>query len=267
MASQVAMVTGAAAGIGLELALALGLSGYRLAICDLPHHLPRATQDRFDEADCSILYRSVDVGQSANVKQFHAELAEFFGEPASVVVNNAGTQTWAHLLDLREEDWDRVIRTNLTGAFLNIQAAARAMVLAGKPGSIISIGSGCNQHAFPRLVDYAASKGGLEMLTKSAAIELGSYGIRVNCIAPGGILTARTLRETDNYAEEWAAIAPLRRVGLPRDIADALLFLASEAASFVTGQTLFVDGGVFAKANWPYAEEPQAALFGREIKG
>jgi NAD(P)-dependent dehydrogenase (short-subunit alcohol dehydrogenase family) len=167
-------------------------------------------------------------------------------------VNNAGTQTWAPLLELQERDWDSVLRTNLKGCFLNTQAAARLMVAAGRGGAIVNIGSGCNKLAFPNLVDYTASKGGIEQLTKSAAIELGRFGIRVNCVAPGAIEIERTAEETPNYAASWSPITPLGRVGTPEDIAGPVLFLAGPAARFVTGQTIWVDGGLFTRAAWPY---------------
>ncbi len=145
-----------------------------------------------------------------------------------------------------------MVRTNLKGCFLNTQAAARRMVDVGKGGSIVNIGSGCNKLAFPRLVSYTASKGGIEQFTKVSAVELGIHGIRVNCIAPGAVLNERTEREAPDYAGSWARITPLRRVGTVEDIAGPVLFLASDAAGFVTGQTIWVDGGVFAQANWPY---------------
>ncbi len=101
-------------------------------------------------------------------------------------------------------------------------------------------------------MDYTASKGGIEQFTKVAAVELGPYGIRVNCLAPGAIATDRTAREAPDYAATWAPVTPLRRVGTPADLVGPLLFLVSDAAAFVTGQTLWVDGGAFSQANWPY---------------
>ncbi|MBC7478129.1 MAG: SDR family oxidoreductase, partial [Pseudorhodobacter sp.] len=131
-------------------------------------------------------------------------------------------------------------------------AAARAMIAAGIQGNIITLGSGCNKVAFPRLVDYTTSKGGVEQFTKVAASELGPHGIRVNCIAPGAIETARTKAEAPDYAATWSPLTPLRRIGTPQDLTGPLLFLISDAASFITGQTLGVDGGVFSQAPWPY---------------
>jgi 3-oxoacyl-[acyl-carrier protein] reductase len=193
-----------------------------------------------------------DASDEGQVTAFHTEAADWAGCAPSVMVNNAGIQTWSSLLDLTVDRWDAVMETNLRGTFLNTQAAARAMIAAGQGGSIITLGSGCNKLAFPKLVDYTASKGGIEQFTKVAAVELGPHGIRVNCIAPGAIATERTAAEAGDYAATWAAVTPLRRVGTPADLAGPLLFLVSDAAAFVTGQTIWVDGGVFSQANWPY---------------
>ncbi len=123
-----------------------------------------------------------DVGDAADVdRMFHEVLGQF--PRLDILVNNAGMQTWKPLLDLAEAEWDRVIRTNLKGCFLCTQRAGRHMREHGG-GSIVNIGSGCNKVAFPNLSNYTASKGGIEMFTKSAAVELGQYGIRVNCVAP-----------------------------------------------------------------------------------
>ena len=119
-------------------------------------------------------------------------------------------------------------------------------------GRIINIGSGCNKVPFPNLVSYTASKGGIEMLTRVAAMELGKHGITVNCVAPGAIEIERTKQEANDYAGTWAALTPLGRVGLPLDVARAVVFFASEGGAFVTGQTLWVDGGLFTHPIWPY---------------
>jgi len=122
-------------------------------------------------------------------------------------------------------------------------------------GAIMNIGSGCNKLPFPNLVAYTASKGGIEMLTKVAAVELGRYGIRVNCIAPGAIEIERTRLENGDYARLWGEITPLGRVGTPADVGQAVVFLASNESSFVSGQTIYVDGAVFTQATWPYQRE------------
>ena len=171
-----------------------------------------------------------------------------------ILVNNAGIQTWAHLLEVSEEEWDRVINTNLKGCFLCTQQAARHMKDHGG-GVIVNIGSGCGKIPFPRLVAYTASKGAIEMFTKVSALELGPYSIRVNCVAPGAIVVERTLQEYPDYAKTWANATPLGRAGTPMDIGRAVAFLASDQASYISGQTIGVDGAAFTKPNWPYKVE------------
>jgi 3-oxoacyl-[acyl-carrier protein] reductase len=144
-----------------------------------------------------------------------------------------------------------VINTNLKGTFLCTQLAAKHMKECGG-GVIVNIGSGCNKLAFPRLVAYTASKGGVEMFTKVAAIELGQYGIRVNCVAPGAIEIERTRLEDPDYSATWGGITPLGRVGTPSDVGNVVVFLAGKEASFISGQTIWVDGAVFTQAPWPY---------------
>lgn len=174
---------------------------------------------------------------------------ERFGN-LDILVNNAGVQTWKRLTELEESEWDRVLSTNLKGCFLCTKQAALAMKERG--GSVINIGSGCNKVPFPSLVDYTASKGGIEMFTRVAAVELGRYKIRVNCVAPGAIIVERTALELGDYAGTWSSLTPLGRIGTPRDVGLAAVFLASDAASFITGQTLWVDGGLFTRPVWPH---------------
>ncbi len=250
---KLALVTAGPSAIGRSLVAALAGAGYdvgftHLGQTDAAAALISAVQAGGRRARA---WES-DASDAAQVTEFHAQAADWAGCAPSVMVNNAGIQTWSTLLDLKVDDWNRVMATNLRGTFLNTQAAARAMIAAGQGGSVITLGSGCNKHAFPRLVDYTTSKGGIEQFTKVAAVELGPHNIRVNCIAPGAIATERTAAEAGDYAATWARVTPLRRVGTPDDLCGPLLFLISEAAAFVTGQTLWVDGGAFSQANWPY---------------
>lgn len=247
-----AVVTAGASAIGREIVLRFARAGYDVAFS---HY--RAAGDAADLADRvaslgqSARFWEADAGSEEDTLHFWSELQDWRGAP-DALINNAGIQTWSSLLDLKVDQWDAVIRTNLRGTFLNTQAAARAMIAAGKGGSIVNLGSGCNKLAFPRLVDYTASKGGIEQLTKVSAVELGPHGIRVNCVAPGAIATERTAAEAGDYDATWSKVTPLRRVGTPADISGPILFLCGPEASFISGQTLWVDGGVFSQATWPY---------------
>ena len=125
----------------------------------------------------------------------------------------------------------------------------------GLGGSIINIGSGANKRPFPGLVDYCASKGGINQFTQVTAVELGPEKIRVNCVAPGAIEIERTKAEAGDYAGTWGPLTPMRRIGVPEDVAKAVVFLASDAGEFITGQTLYVDGGLLTQTMWPYEKE------------
>lgn len=119
-------------------------------------------------------------------------------------------------------------------------------------GVIVNIGSGSNKLPFLNLASYTTSKGGIEMFTKASAVELGLYGIRVNCVARGTIAIERTKLQAPGYSDAWAQITPLRRIGTPKDGGDLVVFLATEQASFITGQTIWVDGAAFTQPRWPY---------------
>jgi NAD(P)-dependent dehydrogenase (short-subunit alcohol dehydrogenase family) len=249
---RLAIVTGASRGIGREIAVTLAQQGWDVAFSHLTTEVEAAEVTSLIQGKGRrALAIRCDVGSKEDVWSFFAAVVSHFSRAPDLLVNNAGIQTWAPLLELAEADWDRVIRTNLKGCFLNTQRAAQLMVEHGLRGVIINIGSACNKIAFPGLVDYTASKGGIEQFTKVSALELGPHGIRVNCVAPGAIEHERTKLEAPAYAENWARITPLRRVGQTADVARAVCFLASAEADFVTGQTLFVDGGAFSVPNWP----------------
>lgn len=249
--SRIALVTGSSKGVGKGIALGLAAAGWDIVI----------NYNR-DEAGAEETAKTIrfqgrrtwtikgDVGKSADVTAMFTFIDKEAGK-LKLLVNNSGVQTWAPLLELKEEDWDRVIDTNLKGCFLCTQQAGRRMKDNGG-GVIINIGSGANRVPFPNLVDYCASKGGIDQLTRVSAVELGKYAIRVNCVAPGAIEIERTKEESPEYAETWGAITPIQRVGYPRDVAAAVVFLAGDDASFITGQTLWVDGGLWTQGVWPY---------------
>jgi len=249
---SLALVTGAAGGIGQGLVAALVSAGWDVAANDLiDADTFSPALDAHRQPGSRIEAITADVGDESAVDRLYREIIDRFERLPDLLVNNAGVQTWKPLVELEFDEWQRTITTNLSGCFLNIRCYARHLIGADQAGVIVNIGSGCNTLAFPNLVDYAASKGGIEMLTKSAALELGPHRIRVNCVAPGATETDRTKAETADYAGAWSAITPLGRLGQPADVAGAVLLLASPQASFITGQTLAVDGGVFSRAMWP----------------
>jgi NAD(P)-dependent dehydrogenase (short-subunit alcohol dehydrogenase family) len=254
---QTALVTGASRGIGKEIALELARNGYRVAVNyynDPPSQVDATVAEiralQADAPPSNVLPIEADVRSIIQVTAMFEKVISGFGR-LDLLVNNAGVQTWKPLLEVTEEEWDLVIDTNLKGCFLCTQQAARYMKDHGG-GSIVNLGSGCNKLAFPSLVAYTASKGGIEMFTKEAAVELGRYGIRVNCIAPGSIESERTRAEDPDYAGTWSKLTPLGRVGTAADIAPTVVFLASKAASFISGQTIWIDGSLFTQAQWPY---------------
>ncbi len=253
---QTAVVTGAGRGIGKEIALELARNGYRVAVnyYNDPQPMVDATIAEIRAlqapAQDGVLAIEADIRSSGQVIAMFERVIAAFGQ-LDLLVNNAGVQTWKPFLDVTEEEWDLVVDTNLKGCFLCTQQAARHMKDHGG-GSIVNLGSGCNKLAFPSLVAYTASKGGIEMLTKEAAVELGQYGIRVNCIAPGSIESERTRQENPDYAGTWSKLTPLGRVGTAADIAPTVVFLASKGGSFISGQTIWIDGALFTKAQWPY---------------
>ena len=250
LSGRTALVTGGGRGIGREIALELARAGADVAI-NYYEEPERAEGTRADIEALGVRAVALagDVGNGADVQRMIDEVVTRFGR-IDILVNNAGTQTWTPFLDVTETEWDLVIRTNLKGCFLCTQAAARHMRDAGG-GAIVNIGSGCNKVPFPGLVAYTASKGGIEMLTKVASVELAPYRIRVNCVAPGAVEVERTRLENDDYAGMWGAVTPLGRIGTPADVARAVRFLVSDDSGFVTGQTLWVDGGLFTQAPWP----------------
>tara|TARA_R110002096_G_scaffold15071_13_gene53197 strand:- start:2531 stop:3301 length:771 start_codon:yes stop_codon:yes gene_type:complete len=255
MDSKVALVTGASKGVGRGIAYGLADAGWDVAI---NYYSDKKGADETREVIEAKGRRCFtvegDVGEKSDVEAMFAAVVVELGH-LDCLVNNAGRQTFAPLLELSEEDWDKTIRTNLKGSFLCTQMGGRIMRDRGQGGTIINIGSGANKQPFLNLVDYRASKGGLEQLTKVSACELGQYGIRVNCVAPGAIEIERTREESPDYAGTWSPLTPMGRVGQAEDVANMVVHLASDAAEFVTGQTVYVDGGLWTKAQWPYETE------------
>lgn len=244
--NKVAIVTGGARGIGLAIARRYVAEGAKVIIADLDAAAGSAAASAIGEANCR--FTAVDVGDAHQVESLIADACDAFGG-LDILVNNAGVVHTADFLDLQEVDFDRVLRVNLKGAFLAGQAAARRMVEAVKagrpPGAIINMSSVNAVLAIPNQVPYCVSKGGLAQLTKVMALSLAPHGIRVNAIGPGSIMTdILKAVATDREAKrKLLARTPLGRIGEPDEIAAIAVFLASDEAGYVTGQTIYADGG------------------------
>ena len=244
---RVAIVTGAGSGNGRGIALRFAEEGARIVAADVDVEAARQTADLVARAGGEAHALRADVSRRDEAAAMVEAAGERFGA-VDILVNNAGVETLVPVLDLAESEWDRVIDTNLKGAFLCGQIAARAMVSAGTPGAIVNIASINAKIALAGQAHYTASKGGLVMLTKAMALDLAPHGIRVNAIGPGVIetrMTERSLSDPQRRAMLLSKV-PLGRVGQPRDVAHAALFLASDEASYITGATLYVDGGWLA---------------------
>lgn len=251
--SRNVLVTGASKGVGRGIAVGLAEDGWNVAVnyCRDKAGAEETVRSIRDLGRDAWLLQA-DIGFSDQVQSMFEQFTEHVGT-IDLLVNNAGVQTWKAMLDLKEDDWDRTIRTNLKGTFLCTQQAGRLMQKTG--GRIINIGSGANKAPFPMLSDYCASKGGIETFTTVAAVELGRYGITVNCVAPGAIEIERTKLEDPDYAGAWGSRTPMGRVGNVDDVAQAVVFLAGEKSDFISGQTLYVDGGMFCQVPWFYDYE------------
>jgi NAD(P)-dependent dehydrogenase (short-subunit alcohol dehydrogenase family) len=249
-----ALVTGASKGVGRGIALALGRAGFDVAV---NYHTDAAgaqeTAEQLQQMGRQAITVGAHVGRRDQVETMFVRVIDELGG-LEVLVNNAGVTLWGSVLDMPEEVWDTTVDTNLKGTFLCTQQAARHMVRHGG-GRIINIGSGACKRPFPGIAAYNASKGGIHMLTQVSAVELGPYGITVNCLAPGAIEIERTRREAPDYAATWGPLTPLRRIGYPDDVGEAAVFLASDGGRFITGQTIYVDGGLFTQGVWPYKAE------------
>jgi len=249
------LVTGANSGIGKVIASRLAHAGYDVALNFKVDGAVATTFAAELQRDCRGRAIAVyaNVGKRQDVDRMFEVVLGHFGK-LDALVNNAGVQVEKPFLDVEESEWDFVLNTNLKGYFLCLQRSARHMK-ERHAGAIVNIGSGCNKTPFPNLSSYSVSKAGIDMLTKAAAVELGPLGIRVNCVGPGAIDTERTKQETADFAGKWAKLTPLKRIGAPEDVASAVEFLLSDHASFINGQTIWVDGGLFTAAPWPESYE------------
>jgi NAD(P)-dependent dehydrogenase (short-subunit alcohol dehydrogenase family) len=236
---RVALVTGAAGGIGLAIARRLSELGAAVAINDIDQDRAEATARDIPRARAF----AADITEEAAVETMVAAVIATYGG-VEILVNNAGVaEPHGRASDRTEADWDRVIDTNLKGAFLVTRAAVRPM-LAAKRGAIVNIASVAGVHGLSGSSVYGAAKAGLIQMSKAQSCEWARRGVRVNCVAPGFVATAMAdALEGGEQARRVLAHVPMRRMGRPEEIAQAVGFLASDAASFITGAVLPVDGG------------------------
>ncbi len=238
--NKVVMVTGGAAGIGQVTAESFAKEGARVAICDVN---PEAGEAAAKALGPEASFEQVDVASSSAVSGWIEGVFDKYGQ-IDVLVNNAGITRDGLIMRMKEEDWDAVISVNLKSAFNCIKAVSKIMVKQ-RSGRIINLASVVGVMGNPGQANYVASKAGMIGLTKTVAKELGGRGITVNAVAPGFIETDMTAVLPEKARNAMLSIIPLNRPGQPEDVADAVAFLASDKASYLTGQVLHVSGGMY----------------------
>jgi len=243
MPNRTALVTGASRGIGRACGLALSQAGVRVALAartlaqleELASEIRAQGREAFPVA--------LDLASADSIKEATSRTAKEFGR-IDILVNNAGITRDNLALRMKKDDWDAVLATNLTGAFLMIQQVLSGM-MKERWGRIINISSVVGEMGNPGQANYVASKAGLIGLTKSIAQEMGSRNITVNAVAPGFVETGMTHGLSQELKDKMLANIPLKRIGTPEDVAAAVVFLASEGAAYITGHVLDVNGGIF----------------------
>jgi 3-oxoacyl-[acyl-carrier protein] reductase len=246
LSGKVALVTGAGGGIGQAIATRFAEAGAWVVVhYQTSEAAASAVARRIVARGGQAVTRQADVTDAGDVARLIDAAVDTFGR-LDILVNNAAKQGLVGLLEMTPAQWDETIDANLRGVFLCTQAAAKRMVAQGEGGAIVNITSIEAENPAPLHSHYNASKGGVLMHTRASAQELGAHGIRVNAVAPGLIWREGLDQAWPDGVARWRSAAPLRRLGVPEDVADACLFLASPAARWITGASLTVDGGVMA---------------------
>lgn len=253
LSGKAAIVTGSSQGIGQSIAERFGKEGASVVIDYRgSDEGARETQKMVEAGGGKALIVKADVTSINDIQRLIDEGVKAFGK-IDILVNNAGIEKRKEFWDVTEEEYDAVMNVNLKGAFFATQRVVRHLRETKRSGRIINISSVHEELPFPHFASYCMSKGGMKMMTRDLAVELAPFGITINSIAPGAIETPinRALLNDPSKLRGLMANIPLKRLGQPEDVAEAALFLASDAASYITGTTLFVDGGLL----WNYHEQ------------
>lgn len=240
---KTALITGSGRGIGKEIAAKFAKAGADVCISDIDLATAQATAEEISkEYGVKAIALAANVAKEDEVNELVKKFIEEFGK-IDILVNNAGITKDGLVIDMKEDDWDAVLNINLKSAFLCTKAATRPMLKA-RSGRIINIASISGQIGLPGQANYSASKAGMIGLTKAVAKEVAKRGVTVNAIAPGFIRTAMTDKLSPEVVKGYEDAIPMKVLGLPEDIANSTLFLASDLASYITGQVIAVNGGL-----------------------
>jgi len=253
---KVAIVTGASRGIGEGIARRLAQEGARVVITARGAEALMAVARDIEASGGAVLPIPGDAGVKDDVEGMFSRVLDKWGGVDILVNNAAWASPIAHILEMDLEHWNTVLRGNLTSVYLHCHRAANIMVDRGTHGAIVNISSFAAARAHRYMAAYDASKGGMEAMTRTMAIDLAPFGIRVNVVGPGAIHTPEFAVQGEEARLRRGETVPLGRVGYPEDVAGAVAFLASEDASYITGQTLYVDGGILAQLRSPQVDAP-----------
>jgi gluconate 5-dehydrogenase len=258
LTGQVAIVTGTSRGLGQYFATALAKAGADLVLTSRRRETLAPFQAQIEALGRKAISLELDVQNQESIERMAADAEAAFGQ-IHILVNNAGCNIRKPALDITWRDWNQVLDTNLRGSFFVAQAIARRMI-AKNYGRIVNIGSVTSVAGYAGLAPYGASRGGVKQLTMSLADDWGKFGVTVNCLAPGWFRTEqnKVLYENQEWVDYLVDRIPLKRPGAPHDLDGAIVFLASEASRYITGQTLLVDGGISTGATRATVSSPKA---------